>query len=63
MFNYKGEITFTHSHEEAQTFLNICVEFARNRRQGYDKEEVSSLFQRDDYQLTRWNGKRWSVPV
>lgn len=63
MLNYKGEVTFTHSHEEAQTFLNICVELARNRRQPYDREEVSSLFYLDDYQLTRCNGKRWSVPV
>ena len=49
MFNYKGEVTFTHSHEDAQTFLNICVELARNRRQQYDREEVSSLFYFDDY--------------
>ncbi len=63
MFNYKGEITFTHSHEEEQTFWNFCVEIARNRQQQYEKEDVSKLFYLDDYQLTRWNGKSWSVPL
>ena len=44
MFNYKGEITFTHSHEEAQNFLNLCIEAVRNKiesNQSYDKDDVS----------------------
>ena len=53
MFNYKGEVTFTHSHEEAQTFMNICFELARSKRRPYDREEVSSRSCVADYKLTR----------
>ena len=41
MFNYRGEITFTHSHEESQTFLNVVSEVARSKRKVYDSDDVS----------------------
>ena len=61
MFNYRGEITFTHSHEEAQTFLNVVVELARNKRKAYGDDEVSRRSCLEDYGLKRCHGKRWPV--
>ena len=61
MFNYKGEITFTHSHEEPQTFLNVVAELARSRGKIYDGDEVSRRSCLEDYELKRCHGKRWPV--
>ena len=59
MFNYKGELKFTHSHEEPQTFLNVVAELARSKRRAYDGDEVSRRSCSEDYGLKRCHGKRW----
>ena len=60
MFDYKGEITFMHSHEEEQTFMKLCIEAVRRGKKGepQDYDEVSSLLFLDSHQLIKENGKR-----
>ena len=61
MFHYKGEITFTHSHEEPVTILNVVAEMVRNQRKVYDNDEVSRRSCLENHGLKRCHGKRWPV--